>query len=416
MKTRTFAGATLTLLLLPLALSAQACAPAAPREARGKVATRANAPRPDAAPPDSFDEYMRAEFAPADGFDFPFGDGEGGGFYTDISTGRRYPGWYKATQFAEEYSLGVHTGEDWNGSGGGDTDLGQPVYAVANGRVVFAENCGRLWGNVVILEHVFYENDERREVRSLYAHLNEMKVRAGEEVRRRQLIATVGQDPEKLFGAHLHLELRRDATLAPTYWPSSDGKDAAWVRGHYEEPTAFIKSRRKLFVPQGESALVVVDQGRYKMRLYEGGRVVGDYDISLGQGEGAKQAQGDNRTPKGMYFVVQKRRGDFPGPYGAYFGGHWIRINYPNRFDAARGRASKLITAGQESRIASAWERRAQTVETTRLGGGIGFHGWAREWEDSGPRHLSWGCVVLHLRDIKHLFDEIPAGAMVVIF
>jgi murein DD-endopeptidase MepM/ murein hydrolase activator NlpD len=416
LKTRTFVGATLTHALLALALFAQACARVGPGEARGKVATQANAPRPGAPAPDSFDEYMRAEFAPADGFDFPFGDGEGGGSYTDISTGKRYAGWYKATQFAENYSLGIHTGEDWNGAGGGNTDLGQPVYAVANGRVVFAENCGRLWGNVVVIEHVFYENYERREIRSLYAHLNEIKVRAGEEVRRRQLIATVGQDPDKLFGAHLHLELRRDATLAPTYWPSSDGKDEAWVREHYEEPTAFVKSHRKLFVPQGESALVLIDQSRYKMRLYEGGRAGVEYDISLGQGEGEKRTQGDNRTPKGMYFVVQKKRGDFPGPYGAYFGGHWIRINYPNRFDAARGRAAKLITRPQEASIASAWERRAQTVETTRLGGGIGFHGWAREWEDSGPRRLSWGCVVLHLKDISNFYDRLPEGAMVVIF
>jgi hypothetical protein len=359
---------------------------------------------------------MRAEFAPADGFDFPFGDGEGGGSYTDAATGKRYAGWYKATRFAEEYSLGIHTGEDWNGEGGGNTDLGQPVYAVANGRVVFAENCGRLWGNVVVIEHLFYENHERREIRSLYAHLHEIKVRAGEPVRRRQLIATVGQDPEKLFDAHLHVELRRDATLVPTYWPSSNGKDAAWVREHYTEPTYFIKSHRKLFVPQGEASLAIVDQSRYRMRLYEGGRVAGDYDISLGQGEGEKQAEGDNRTPKGMYFVVQKKSGEFPGPYGAYFGGHWIRINYPNRFDAARGRAARLITPEQESKISAAWERREPTIETTRLGGGIGFHGWAREWEDSGPRHLSWGCVVLHVKDISNFYERLPEGAMVVIF
>jgi murein DD-endopeptidase MepM/ murein hydrolase activator NlpD len=413
---RTIVSAILTPTLLAFALFAQACAPAGPSAARGKVATQANSPRHAATPSDPFDEYMRAEFAPADGFDFPFGDGEGGGSYTDLSTGKRYGGWYKATHFAESYSLGIHTGEDWNGAGGGNTDFGQPIYAVANGRVVFAENCGRLWGNVVVLEHVFYENDERREIRSLYAHLDEIKVSAGAEVRRRQLIATVGQDPEKLFGAHLHLELRRDATLAPTYWPSSNGKDEAWVREHYEEPTSFIKSHRKLFVPQGESSLVLVDQSLYKMRLYEGGRAAVDYDISLGQGEGEKRAQGDNRTPRGMYFVVQKKSGDFPGPYGAYFGGHWIRINYPNRFDAARGRAAKLITPEQESKIASAWERRAQTVETTRLGGGIGFHGWAREWEDEGPRRLSWGCVVLHLKDIDAFYSRLPEGAMVVIF
>jgi murein DD-endopeptidase MepM/ murein hydrolase activator NlpD len=399
---RRFVNANLRPALLALALLSQACAPATPTDGRGKVATPANSPRHTAAAADSFDEYMRAGFAPADGFDFPFGDGEGG--------------WYRATHFAESYSLGIHTGEDWNGAGGGSTDLGQPVYAVANGRVVFAENCGRLWGNVVILEHLFYENHERREIRSLYAHLNEIKVRAGETVRRRQLIATVGQDPEKLFDPHLHVELRWDATLAPTYWPSSNGKDAAWVREHYAEPTSFIKSHRKLFVPQGEGSLVLVDQSRYRMRLYEGGRVAGDYDISLGQGEGEKQLEGDNRTPKGMYFVVQKKSGDFPGPYGAYFGGHWIRINYPNRFDAARGRASKLITPEQESKIVAAWERREPTIETTRLGGGIGFHGWAREWEDDGPRHLSWGCVVLHLKDISNFYERLPEGAMVVIF
>ena len=62
------------------------------------------------------------------------------------------------------------------------------------------------------------------------------------------------------------------------------------------------------------------------------------------------------------------------------------------------------------------WDARAPTPETTRLGGGIGFHGWAREWPNDGPRHLSWGCVVLHLSDISNFYDRLPEGAMVVIF
>src|SRR2546428_8126364 len=85
----------------------------------------------------------------------PFWQGDGGGFYQDKSTGKRYEGWYIATHFAETYSLGIHPGEDWNGSGGGNTDLGQNVFAVANGRTVFASNCGKLWGNVVVVEHLF---------------------------------------------------------------------------------------------------------------------------------------------------------------------------------------------------------------------------------------------------------------------
>src|SRR5688500_3862084 len=141
-----------------------------------------------------FDEYMDAEQTPAAGFDCPFGDADGQGAYTDAATGKRHEGWYKATAFNETYSLGLHPGEDWNGAGGANTDLGQPVHAVAHGRVVFAENCGRLWGNVVIVEHLFYENQRKRRIRSLYAHLGEILVRPGVEVRRRQQIATIGQD------------------------------------------------------------------------------------------------------------------------------------------------------------------------------------------------------------------------------
>jgi murein DD-endopeptidase MepM/ murein hydrolase activator NlpD len=66
---------------------------------------------------------------------------------------------------------------------------------------------------------------------SVYAHLHEIKVRTGQVVRRREIIGTVGQDPDKLFAPHLHLELRWDQTLDPTYWPSSNGKDVAWVKG-----------------------------------------------------------------------------------------------------------------------------------------------------------------------------------------
>ncbi|MET0647861.1 MAG: peptidoglycan DD-metalloendopeptidase family protein [Pyrinomonadaceae bacterium] len=410
---RTSTKSSFALALAALSFFSSACA-FAPRTGTGKAGNVAAAGA--ARRPPDFDEYMRADFAAADGFDFPFGDGEGGGSYTDRAGGKRHDGWYVATRFAEQYSMGMHTGEDWNGKGGGNTDLGQPVHSVANGRVRVAKNCGRLWGNVVIIEHVFYENHERREIHSLYAHLDEIKVSEGQEVRRRQLIATIGQDPDKLFSAHLHLELRWDASLAPTYWPSSDGKDAAWLREHYAEPSAFIKSHRKLHVPQDEGTLVLVDQQRYRARLYAGGRAAGEYNISLGQGVGEKQVQGDNKTPKGMYFVVQKHRGEFPGDYGAFYGGHWIKINYPNRYDAARGRAARLITPAQESTIAAAWERRAPTLEKTPLGGGIGFHGWAREWDDNGPRHLSWGCVVLHLSDIHTFYDQLPTGSMVVIF
>jgi hypothetical protein len=36
---------------------------------------------------------------------------------------------------------------------------------------------------------------------------------------------------------------------------------------------------------------------------------------------------------------IGKHRGSFDGAYGAYYGGHWIKVNYQNKYDAARGRA-----------------------------------------------------------------------------
>lgn len=364
----------------------------------------------------SFDAYIDQEIPPADGFDFSVGDANGQGSYVDLATGTRYTGWNVATNFNESYSLGIHTGEDWNGNGGGNTDLGQDVHAVANGLVTFAQDCGRLWGNVVMIEHRFYENHEVRKIISLYAHLNEIKVSAGDKVKRRQVIGTIGRDPDKTFLAHLHLELRWDDSLAPTYWPSSNGKDHAWVAQHYTYPSEFITNHRSLHIPQQERKLVLVDQETYKARLYERGILLDEFDVSFGQAKGAKEIEGDNKTPKGMYFVVQRHRGEFDGPYAAYYGGHWIKINYPNRFDAERGLAQGLITEQQRQEISSAWQKRALTRQDTKLGSGIGFHGWNKEWTNDGPRHLSWGCIVMHLSDIGKVYEQLTEGTMVVIF
>ena len=378
-------------------------------------------PRPSTTPSETasrnkFDEYLSTELPPADGFDFPLGDADGKGGYTDKATGKTYGGWSVSVHFGQNYSYGIHPAEDWGGTGPSASDLGQPVHAVASGKVAYADFGGRLFGNVVMIDHVFYENAEKRTIRSVYVHLHEIQVRSGELIKRRQVIGTVGQDPEKLFAPHLHLEFRWDRSLSPTFWPSSNGKDLDWVKRHYTDPSAFIKAHRRTPMPEREANLIVVDQESYKMRHYKTGRLQGEYDVSFGQGKGAKQAEGDNRTPVGMYFVTQKHRGEFDGPYAAYYGGHWIKINYPNEFDAARGRADGEISAAQQASITTAWRSRAPTLQNTKLGGGIGFHGWIKEWPNDGPRHLSWGCVVMHLADISKFYEQIPEGTMVVIF
>src|SRR5713101_6522718 len=97
----------------------------------------------------------------ADGFDLPVGKPDGRGYYK--ARGMRAYG---------------HLGEDWDGVGGGDTDLGDPVYAIGDGVVVFARDCHQGWGNVIIIRHAYRDGLGVRNVDSLYGHLQKILVRS----------------------------------------------------------------------------------------------------------------------------------------------------------------------------------------------------------------------------------------------
>jgi len=158
----------------------------------------------------------------ADGFDFPVGKPDGENYYK-----------------ARGYRANGHLGEDWNGKRGGDTDLGDPVYSCANGLVLFAENFGHGWGNVVIIRHVYEEDGQHKYVDSLYGHLDRILTRYGLHVRRGQQIGTIGTGGG-LYEAHLHFELRKDLRvgMARHRFPRDDRT--------YWDPTSFILAHRKL--------------------------------------------------------------------------------------------------------------------------------------------------------------------------
>jgi len=118
-------------------------------------------------------------------------------------------------------------------------------------------------------------------------------------------------------------------------------------------------------VPQREPTLILVDQKSYQMRLYRSGVLQGEYEISLGQGTGRKHVEGDNKIPQGMYYVIQKHRGEFGGEYGRYYDGHWIKANYPNKYDAAWG-------AGARAAYPAAGSGHRREMGTAR--GDIGEH------------------------------------------
>ncbi len=352
----------------------------------------------------------------ADGFDFPFGDGNGGGNYTDLKTKKKYSGWYVAVGTAVNYELGIHTGEDWNGKGKGNTDLGQPVYATALGNVIEAKDYGAPWGNVVLIEHCYPENGKVIIVYSLYAHLNEVKTRKGKIVSKREQIGTIG-DGHGSYPAHLHFEIRKEnmKEFAANYWPSSNGKDIPWVKEHYYSPSEFIKQHRKINLPSKKEQVLVAVKHEYKMYVYRKGKVFKSYDISLSQSPvGHKEKQGDNRLPEGEYRIIEKSRGPFGGDYSAYFGPAWMRLSYPNNFDAAAGLQKKLITKKQFDAIVAANNNGGFPPKNTALGGGIGIHGWAGSWP-LHSRDLTWGCISMKNDELDKFYDTVNEGTNIII-
>lgn len=150
------------------------------------------------------------------GFDYPVGKPNAEGYY-------------KALNFQESQ----HLGEDWNGLGGGDTDLGDPVYAVSKGFVYMSKDYKRGWGNVV---RIIHQLDSNKQIESLYAHLDAIMVDSGVLVEKGQQIGTIGNAHGK-YKAHLHFEIRDiiKQSVGAGYGLDTFG---------YINPTEFIKNHR----------------------------------------------------------------------------------------------------------------------------------------------------------------------------
>ena len=137
---------------------------------------------------------------------------------------------------AQPFTQNNHLGDDLNGIGGENSDLGDPVFAIADGQVIAAREGGPGWGNVIIILHAYRENGARKYFQSFYGHVQEILVVPHEKVRRGQQIATVGTGGGKYF-AHLHFEIREFVT---PYVGAGYRKD---TRG-WRNPSLFIQQHR----------------------------------------------------------------------------------------------------------------------------------------------------------------------------
>jgi len=148
----------------------------------------------------------------ATGFDFPVGKPDAHGYYN-----------------AQKFKENNHLGDDWNGVGGGNSDLGDAIYSTANGYVSFAEDIGGGWGNVIRIIHKYKD----KYYESVYAHCQTIKIKKGDFVKKGTWIATIG-NANGIYLAHLHLELRDDIFM------DIGGGYSENTKG-YLDPTKFIK-------------------------------------------------------------------------------------------------------------------------------------------------------------------------------
>lgn len=352
-----------------------------------------------------------------DGFDYPVGNKDGKGAYISKTDGKTYKSWYIATDFAENYSLGIHPGIDLNGTGGGNTDLAQPVYAIAKGTVEVAKNFGKPWGHVVSIKHKYLLNGKAYICYSVYAHLEGLKVKKGDCINKRTLIGEIGTGGGS-YPAHLHLEIRKSsmANFEADYWPSSNSKDIRWVKEHYEHPKRFIDSHRTLTAPYSENQLIVADKSGYSLYFYSNGKLYKKYEIALSQKPiGHKEQEGDLKMPEGEYYICEKQKGPFYGNYAEYLGPRILRISYPNAFDADAGFNKGFISQAEKDKIKVSIKKRSIPPKSTKLGGGIVIHGWKGDWTANGRQNLTWGCISMHNSELESFYDLVKLNTKIII-
>ena len=105
--------------------------------------------------------------------------------------------------------------------------VGTPIYAAEAGTVAIAYHWNgkrtsgdtNSYGNMIKLKHATYKYGA---LETLYAHLNKIVVKQGQQVQEGQLIGYSG-DTGNCYGAHLHFEVRyKNRRVHPLNWLDAD--------------------------------------------------------------------------------------------------------------------------------------------------------------------------------------------------
>jgi murein L,D-transpeptidase YafK len=129
---------------------------------------------------------------------------------------------------------------------------------------------------------------------------------------------------------------------------------------------------------------VLVKKSKHKLYLMKSGKIIKSFHIALGGNpKGAKQKQGDEKTPEGRYIL------DYKNAHSHYYKS--IHISYPNASD--RKRAKKMGVSP---------------------GGDIMIHGQKNGWEWLSflSQRFNWtkGCIAVSNKDMDIIWKLVKVG------
>lgn len=147
--------------------------------------------------------------------------------------------------FGIQTSYGFHEAVDLNLNGGGNIDLGQPLFAVADGEItsIHIHTTSPTFGKHLHLKF----NIDGKDYWAHYAHCDEIFVAEGQKVKKGDKIATCGNSGTTY--AHLHFAIKNQPTgvdgLAKTQEDLKKWENPiAFIEKHlFEEPMATITQK-----------------------------------------------------------------------------------------------------------------------------------------------------------------------------
>ena len=136
---------------------------------------------------------------------------------------------------------------------------------------------------------------------------------------------------------------------------------------------------------------VLIRKAKRELVLLDGTKICLNARISLGvEPIGAKQREGDGKTPEGIYQICLAKQ---QGKYGLSLG-----LSYPNAQDARRAYACGAIDQATFDAIQTAAFQERRPPWGSPLGGEIYLH------EGDVTRDWTQGCIALAPQDMATLF------------